>query len=94
MIIEIATQGGFGGIRAAANRKRIDPNRQSQEMRDALCAAFAPQALTRLARTDCADCPDGLSYRITVMETGHEPQSFTLSERQIPDEMLDLIDRL
>lgn len=94
MIIEIATEGGFGGIRAAASRKRIETDGQPQDLREALCSAFAPSALTQLARTDCANCPDGLSYRITVIETGREPQNFTLSERQIPDQMLDLIDRL
>lgn len=94
MIIEIATEGGFGGIRPAASRKRIEADRLPPDMRETLCAAFSPQALTQLARTDCADCPDGLHYWITVIEAGHEPQSFTLSERQIPDEMLDLIDSL
>nr|WP_111297812.1 protealysin inhibitor emfourin [Paracoccus saliphilus] len=94
MIIEIATEGGFGGISAAASRKRIEADRQPQDLRDALCAAFAPKTLTELSQTSCAACPDGLSYRITVIEAGHAPQIFILAERQIPDEMLDLIDRL
>lgn len=90
MIIEIATQGGFGGV-AAAPPKRIDLERQSEDLRLALAAAFAPAALRRMEAASCPGCPDRLSYRITVIEAG-KTRCVTLSEGQIPPETLDLID--
>lgn len=92
MMIEISTSGGFAGIASAGTRKRIDPGRLDPPLAHAARAAFAPEALARIAAAPCGDCPDGLSYRITV--TGAESRSFTLREAQIPPEMLDLIDRL
>jgi len=92
MIIDIATDGGFGGIAAAAMHKRINPQEQAQALRDALCAAFAPKALQQMTQGRSHDCPDGLRYRITIIQSGQDPCIFTLSEAQMPPEMLDLID--
>jgi hypothetical protein len=93
MIIEIASQGGFGGI-AASRPKRIDLTHQSEDLRAALGAAFEPRALSRMQATPCPSCPDRLSYRITVIEAGGARHCVTLSEGQIPPETLDLIDRV
>lgn len=93
MIIEIRTQGGFGGISATAPR-RIDTEAQPAPMRQALCAAFGAGSLSRLAETPCPACPDRLRYAITVTEGAQSPLSVTLSEGQLPPEMLDLIDSL
>ena len=56
MIIEIAAQGGFGGITAAQLRKTIDVEDQPEQMRQELCDAFEPDELARLARQPCGDC--------------------------------------
>ncbi|TGN58642.1 hypothetical protein E4L95_12140 [Paracoccus liaowanqingii] len=93
MIIEIRSHGGFGGIAAAAQSRRIDTDAQPAEMRAALCAAFRPGALSELARTPCPGCPDRMRYAITVTgDAANAPHSVTLSEGQLPPEMLDLID--
>ncbi|WP_265502732.1 protealysin inhibitor emfourin [Paracoccus beibuensis] len=91
MIIEIATEGGFGGI-AATPPKRIDLDRQSEELRQALASAFAPSALSRMQAATCPGCPDRLSYRITIIEGGQASRCVTLSESQIPPDTLDLLD--
>lgn len=91
MIIEIRTHGGFGGINAPAAR-RIDTDDQPEPLRGALCDAFRPGALSRLAETPCPGCPDRMRYAITV--TTEAAHSFTLSEGQMPPDMLDLIDSL
>ena len=93
MIIEIATEGGFGGI-AAIPLKRIDLERQPADLRQALTSAFAPAALTRMEAVACPGCPDRLSYRITIIESGQARHCVTLSESQIPPDTLDLIDRV
>lgn len=93
MIIDIAAQGGFGGITAAQLRKTIDVDDQPEQMRQELCDAFEPDQLARLARQPCGNCADRLTYRITVTED-RETRSFTLHEQQIPPEMLDLIDQM
>lgn len=93
MIIEIAAQGGFGGIAATSLRKSIDVSDQPEQMRQELCEAFGPDELARLARQPCGDCADRLTYRITVTED-RQTRSFTLREQQIPPEMLDLIDQM
>lgn len=92
MIIEIATTGGFAGIAAAGLHKRVDPDLLDPALGRDLRAAFAPEALARIAAAPCRTCPDGMSYRITVTE--EQTRSFTLTEGQLPAEMLDLIDRL
>ncbi|WP_295048261.1 protealysin inhibitor emfourin [uncultured Paracoccus sp.] len=93
MIIDIAAEGGFGGIAAARLRKTIDVDDQPEQMRQDLCHAFGPDELARLARTPCGDCADRLTYRITVTED-RQTRSFTLREQQIPPDMLDLIDQM
>lgn len=93
MIIEIAAQGGFGGITAAQMRKTIDVDGQPEQMRQELCDAFEPDELARLARQPCGDCADRMTYLITVTED-RESHSFTLREAQIPPDMLDLIDQM
>lgn len=93
MIIDIAAQGGFGGITAARLRKTIDVDDQPDQMRQELCEAFEPDELARLARQPCGDCADRMTYRITVTEDCGS-RSFTLHEQQIPPEMLDLIDQM
>lgn len=93
MIIEIAAQGGVGGIAAASLHKTIDVAQQPQAMRRELCDAFGPDALARLARRPCGPCADRMTYRITVTED-QETRSFTLQEQQIPPDMLDLIDQM
>ena len=93
MIIDIAAQGGFGGITAARLRKTIDVDNQPEQMRQELCEAFEPDELARLARQPCGDCADRLTYRITVT-ADRETRSFTLREAQIPPDMLDLIDQM
>lgn len=93
MIIEIAAQGGFGGIAAASLHKTIDVADQPEQMRQELCHAFEPDELARLARQPCGDCADRMTYCITVTED-RESRSFTLHEQQIPPEMLDLIDQM
>lgn len=93
MIIDIAAQGGFGGIAAGTQHKTIDVSRQPDPMRRDLCDAFGTDRLARLERRPCAGQADRLTYRITVTED-RESRSFTLQEAQIPPEMLDLIDRL
>ncbi|WP_374303771.1 protealysin inhibitor emfourin [Paracoccus sp. (in: a-proteobacteria)] len=93
MIIEIAAQGGFGGIAAANLHKTIDVQDQPEQMRQDLCEAFEPDQLARLARQPCGDCADRLTYRITVTED-RRTRSFTLREAQIPPDMLDLIDQM
>ncbi|TJZ91052.1 hypothetical protein FA743_12630 [Paracoccus gahaiensis] len=93
MIIEIRSHGGFGGITAAAPPRRIDTDAQPADRRAALCAAFRPGALSQLAQTPCPGCPDRMRYAITVTEDPTQsPHSITLSEGQLPPEMLDLID--
>ncbi|WP_411837208.1 protealysin inhibitor emfourin [Paracoccus sp. ME4] len=92
MIIEIRSHGGFGGITAATSR-RIDTAAQPGDRADALCTAFDPGALARMAATPCPGCPDRMRYAITVTDaTG--PHSVTLSEGQMPPEMLDMLDDL
>lgn len=93
MIIDIAAQGGFGGITAARLRKTIDVDDQPDQMRQELAEAFEPDELARLARQPCGDCADRMTYRITVTED-RGSRSFTLHEQQIPPEMLDLIDQI
>ena len=93
MIIEIAAQGGFGGITAARLHKTIDVSDQPEQMRQELCEAFGPDELARLASQPCGDCADRMIYRITVTED-RESRSFTLQEQQIPPDMLDLIDQM
>lgn len=93
MIIEIAAQGGFGGIAAAQLRKTIDVSDQPEQMRQELCEAFEPDELARLSRRPCGDHADRLTYRITVTED-RQTRSFTLQEQQIPPDMLDLIDQM
>ncbi|MTD99055.1 hypothetical protein GIY56_01990 [Paracoccus sp. YIM 132242] len=93
MIIEIAAQGGFGGITAASLRKTIDVSDQPERMRQDLCDAFEPDQLARLASRPCTNCADRMTYRITVTED-RGTHSFTLREAQIPPEMLDLIDQM
>ncbi|MBK4216587.1 hypothetical protein JJJ17_11675 [Paracoccus caeni] len=93
MIIEIETQGGFGGIASAALNKTIDVDQQAEPVRQELCDAFEPDELARLASKPCGDCADRMTYHITVTEDGHE-SSFTLHEQQLPPEMLDLIDQV
>lgn len=93
MIIEIAAQGGFGGIAAAALHKTIHVDDQPEGVRQELCDAFEPEELARLARQPCGPCADRMTYRITVTED-RESRSFTLREQQIPPGMLDLIDQM
>ena len=93
MIIDIAAQGGFGGITAAPLRKTIHLEDQPDQMRQELCEAFEPDELARLARQPCGECADRMIYRITVTED-RQSHSFTLQEQQIPPEMLDLIDQM
>lgn len=93
MIIEIAAQGGLGGIAAANLRKTIDVDDQPDEMRQDLCEAFGPDELARLSRQPCGTCADRMTYRITVTED-RQTHSFTLREQQIPPDMLDLIDQM
>lgn len=93
MIIEIAAQGGFGGITAAQLHKTINVENQPEQMRQELCEAFEPDELARLARRPCGDCADRITYRITVTED-QQTHSFTLQEQQIPPDMLDLIDQM
>lgn len=93
MIIDIAAQGGFGGITAAHLRKTIHVDDQPDQMRQELCEAFEPDELARLARQPCGACADRITYRITVTED-RRSHSFTLHEQQIPPEMLDLIDQM
>lgn len=92
MIIEIRSHGGFGGITAATSR-RIDTDAQPEPRAQELCAAFHPKALADMAATPCPGCPDQMRYAITVTDaTG--PHAITLSEGQMPPEMLDLLDDL
>ncbi|MCZ0961958.1 protealysin inhibitor emfourin [Paracoccus benzoatiresistens] len=93
MIIEIAAQGGFGGVTAANLCKTIDVSDQPEQMRQELSEAFEPDELARLARQPCGNCADRMTYRITVTED-RQSHSFTLREQQIPPEMLDLIDQM
>ena len=93
MIIEIAAQGGFGGIAAAALHKTIDVEHQPEQMRQELSEAFEPDELARLARQPCESGADRLTYRITVTED-RRALTFTLQEAQIPPQMLDLIDQM
>lgn len=93
MIIDIAAQGGFGGITATRLHKHIAVAGQPAAMRQQLCSAFDRAALDRLARQPCRPCADRISYRITVTPDDGAPHSVTLREDQIPPEMLDLIDR-
>ena len=93
MIIDIAAQGGFGGITAARLHKTIHVDDQPDQMRQELCEAFEPDELARLARQPCGACADRLTYRITVTED-RQSRSFTLHEQQIPPQMLDLIDQM
>ena len=93
MIIEIAAQGGFGGITAANLRKTIDVSVQPEQVRQELSEAFEPDELARLARQPCGNCADRMTYRITVTED-RQTRSFTLREQQIPPDMLDLIDQM
>lgn len=94
MIIEIDTEGGFAGIAAVSQHKRIDVDAQPEPIRQDLSEAFHTRRLQRLAATDCSDCADRVTYRISVTMTGQHRQSFILREDQLPAEMLDLIDRL
>ncbi len=89
MIIEIRSQGGFGGL-GAARPLRIDTDQQPDARRRALCDAFRPDHLARLQAAPCPGCNDRMRYAITV--TTEAAHSFTLSEGQLPPEMLDLID--
>ncbi|CAM3153895.1 protealysin inhibitor emfourin [Paracoccus nototheniae] len=93
MIIEIRTHGGFGGIAAPAPR-RIDTGALPEPLRGKICAAFRLGSLTRLADVPCPACPDRMRYAITVTEDASPPHSVTLSEGQLPPDMLDLIDSL
>lgn len=93
MIIEIASTGGFGGIAAAGLHKRVDVDDQPAAMQQELCEAFEPDELARLASQPCRNCPDRLTYRITITEQ-QQSQSFTLQEAQLPPDMLDLIDQM
>lgn len=93
MIIEIAAQGGFGGIAAGNLRKTVDVANQPDQMRQDLCEAFQPDELARLSRKPCTDCADRMTYRITVT-ADRETHSFMLREQQIPPDMLDLIDQM
>lgn len=92
MIIEIRTQGGFGGL-SATPPHRIDTDAQPAALARDLCAAFGPDALARLAAAPCPDCADRMRYAITVTDQAG-PHSVTLSEGQMPAALLDLIDRL
>lgn len=94
MIIEIAAEGGFGGIAAASVNKRIDVDQQADSMRQELCDAFEPDELARLAEEPCTTCADRVTYRITVTDEQQRSQMFTLREDQLPPEMLDLIDQM
>ncbi|WP_410218692.1 protealysin inhibitor emfourin [Paracoccus sp. (in: a-proteobacteria)] len=92
MIIEIHGTGGFGAIPTSVT-KRVDVKQQPHEVQAALLAAFQPQALSQLEGAPCPTCPDRMRYAITV--TGADGcHSFTLSEGQMSDDMLDLIDSL
>ena len=93
MIIEIAAQGGFGGITAGRLHKTIDLAHQPEQMRQDLAEAFEPEELARLASQPCGDCADRMTYRITVTDD-RDSCSFTLQEQQIPPDMLDLIDQM
>lgn len=93
MIIEIETQGGFGGITSASLNKTIDVDQQTGPVRQELSDAFEPDELARLSRQPCGDCADRMTYHITVTDGGQE-SSFTLHEQQLPPEMLDLIDQM
>lgn len=93
MIIEIAAQGGFGGITAASLHKTVDVADQPDQMRQDLCQAFEPEELARLSRQPCGDCADRMTYRITVTNDS-QTYDFTLQEQQIPPTMLDLIDQM
>lgn len=93
MIIEIAAQGGFGGIPAASLHKTIDLADQPEQMRQELSDAFEPVELARLASQPCGPDADRMTYRITVTED-RQSHSFTLKEQQIPPGMLDLIDQM
>ncbi|MCF3972818.1 protealysin inhibitor emfourin [Paracoccus salsus] len=94
MIIEIAAEGGFGGIAAAASHKRIDVDQQAEPMRQELCEAFEPDQLALLADKPCTTCADRLTYRITVTDSQQHSQIFTIREDQLPPETLDLIDQM
>lgn len=93
MIIEIAAQGGFGGIAAAGLHKTIDLDDQPEAMRRELTEAFEPKELARLASRPSRPCADRMTYRITVTED-RRSRSFTLQEQQLPPGMLDLIDQM
>ncbi|SNT75240.1 hypothetical protein SAMN05444959_11060 [Paracoccus seriniphilus] len=93
MIIEIASQGGFGGIAASALHKRIDVDQQVGPLRQELCEAFGPAELARLARTPCNNCADRVTYSITIIQGSDAPQNFILREDQLPPDTLDLLDR-
>lgn len=94
MIIEIAAEGGFGGIAASAMNKRIDVDQQAEPVRQELCEAFGPDELSRLADRPCTTCADRMTYRITVTDHQQHSQMFTIREDQLPPETLDLIDQM
>lgn len=94
MIIEIAAEGGFGGIATATMNKRIDVDQQAGAMRQELCDAFEPDQLARLADAPCSGCADRMTYRITVTDEQQHSQMFTIREDQLPPETLDLIDQM
>ncbi|MDP5307679.1 protealysin inhibitor emfourin [Paracoccus spongiarum] len=94
MIIEIAAEGGFGGIAAASVTKRIDLDQQGARMRQEFCDAFEPDELARLASQPCTTCADRMTYRITLTDDRQQSRIFTIREDQLPPEMLDLIDQM
>lgn len=95
MIIEIASDGGFGGLAAAGVQKRIDVDQQTAPVRQELCEAFEPDELQRLAEGANPDGgADRMTYRITVTDETQHRQMFTIREDQLPAGILDLIDQM
>lgn len=94
MIIEISTEGGFGGLATAGINKTATVENLPQADHDRICAAFAPSALAEIAGTSAhAGRADTVTYAITVTDE-NGAHHFELDETQLPDTMLDMIDAL
>lgn len=94
MMIEITTEGGFGGLAAAGVNKAATVEDLPQADHDRICAAFAPSALAEIAGASAnAGRADTVTYEITVTDDDGA-HHFKLDETQIPATMLDMIDAL
>ncbi len=95
MIIEVVSQGGFGGLTGVQVTRRAVVEDLPSAAQEQYCARFDPGHLSELAAVvRPLGAADTISYEITVVDEEGARHHFVLDETLLPAELLDLIDAL